>query len=66
MATTRKKSLGGLLSEAGKKGTLGAGDGLRKLAGKRPTGKKSPSGNLSEAVKKAGRGVGRAANKVVE
>ena len=34
MATTRKKSPGGLFSEAGKKGVLGAGDGLRKLVGK--------------------------------
>jgi hypothetical protein len=65
MAATRKKSPGGLLSEAGKKATLGAGDGVRKLVGKRPAGKKSPSGNLSEAAKKAGRGLGRAAKRAV-
>jgi hypothetical protein len=65
MAKSRIKSPAGLLSEAGKKAALGAGDAGRGLAGKRPAGRKSPAGNLSEAGRKAGRAVGRLAEEAV-
>ncbi len=67
MATSKKKSPSGNLSEAAKKATLAGSDAVRKVAGKpkRPGGK-SPAGNLSEAGKKAVRGVTGAAKKAVK
>ena len=66
MAKSKKRSPGGLLSEAGKKTVRAVGDAAKRVVGKKPAkGSKSPMGNLSEAAKKAGRGVSDAARKVV-
>jgi hypothetical protein len=65
MAQTKRKSPGGLLSEAGKKAARGIGDAAKRVVGKKKTRGKSPGGNLSEAAKKAGRGVMEAGRRVV-
>jgi hypothetical protein len=66
MAKSKKRSPGGLLSEAAKKTGRAVSDTARKVVGKKARpGAKSPGGNLSEAAKKAGRAVGDAAKKAV-
>lgn len=65
MVKSKKRSPGGLLSEAGKKTVRAVGDAAKRVVGKKRPGAKSPIGNLSEAAKKAGRGVSDAARKVV-
>jgi hypothetical protein len=65
MAQSKKRSPGGLLSEAAKKSAQAVGDVARRAVGKKRPGAKSPAGNLSEAAKKAGRGIKDAARKAV-
>jgi hypothetical protein len=65
MVQSKKRSPGGLLSEAGKKTVRAVGDAAKRVVSKKRPGAKSPIGNLSEAAKKAGRGVSDAARKVV-
>jgi hypothetical protein len=66
MAKSKKRSPGGLLSEAAKKTARAVGAVAKKVVGKRKSpGAKSPGGNLSEAAKKAGRAVKDVARKVV-
>jgi len=66
MAQSRKRSPGGLLSEAAKKTGKAIGRAAKRVVGKKPKGRaKSAGGLLSEAAKKAGRGVKDAARKVV-
>ncbi len=64
MATSKKKSATGLLSEAGKKAVRGVKVAAKKAVGKKTKGK-SAAGNLSEAAKKAGRGIKVAVKKAV-
>jgi hypothetical protein len=66
MATSKKKSPGGLLSEAAHKAAHALGDAAEQAVGGEPDPRaKRPAGNLSEAAKKAARGVGDAAKKAV-
>lgn len=65
MAKSKKRSPGGLLSEAAKKAGRAVGDAAKKVVGKKSTRGKSPAGNLSEAAKKAGRAVTDVARKAV-
>jgi hypothetical protein len=65
MAKSKKRSPGGLLSEAAKKTGTAIKSAARQAVGKKPTSRKSAAGTLSEAAKKAGRGIGDAAKKAV-
>jgi hypothetical protein len=65
MAKSKKRSPGGLLSEAAKKSAQAVGDAAKQVVGKKRPGAKSPAGNLSEAAKKAGRAVTDVARKAV-
>ncbi len=64
MAKSKKRSPGGLLSEAAKKTGKAVGTAAKRLVGKKTRGK-SAGGLLSEAAKKATRGVKDAAKKAV-
>jgi hypothetical protein len=66
MAESKKRSPGGLLSEAAKKTGRAIGQAAKRVVGKKPAPRsKSAGGLLSEAAKKAGRGVTDAARKAV-
>ena len=66
MAQSKKRSPGGLMSEAAKKSGKAVGRAAKRVVGKKPAGRaKSTGGLLSEAAKKAGRGVRDAARKAV-
>ena len=54
MAQSKKRSPGGLLSEAAKKSAQAVGDAARRVVGKKRPGAKSPAGNLSEAARQLG------------
>jgi hypothetical protein len=64
MAQSKKRSPGGLLSEAAKKTGRAVKVAAKKVVGKKTRGK-SVGGNLSEAAKKAGRAVRDLARKAV-
>ena len=64
MAQSKKRSPGGLMSEAAKKTGRAVGKAAKRVVGKKPRGK-SATGTLSEAAKKAGRGVRDLARKAV-
>jgi hypothetical protein len=65
MAQSKKRSPGGLLSEAAKKTGKAVGRAAKRVVGKKSKSRKGAGGLLSEAAKKAGRGVRDAARKLV-